>query len=225
MRIAAVLLDLDGVLVDSSEAWRAAMNVVRRSFDLPDIPPGVFTASFGQSIEADVATYFDDRLSPDALFARLEAVFPDVLTRITRIDPGGEAVIAALEASGRRLAVTTNSSPRTAAAMLAVTGYERLLPVVLTAADAPRPKPFPDLLLAACERRGRGARRGHPAGRVPAAGERADLLARPAPRGARGPRGSRGLRPGWTRDGSPAGYSSPIRDMSSSSNPSACAIS
>ena len=55
MSIAAVLLDMDGVLLDSFEAWCAVMNATAVHFGLPPISRDAFGQAFGQSTEADAA--------------------------------------------------------------------------------------------------------------------------------------------------------------------------
>ena len=54
----AVLFDLDGVLVDSREAWFEAMSRVAKELQAPAIARERFDATFGQGVDADIEAFY-----------------------------------------------------------------------------------------------------------------------------------------------------------------------
>src|SRR5438105_4407538 len=59
--VSAVLFDLDGVLVDTYEAWFSLMNAAVRDMGFPPVARERFRASWGQSTEADARDFFPGR--------------------------------------------------------------------------------------------------------------------------------------------------------------------
>ena len=138
MTFAAVLSDLDGVLVDSGDAvervWREW--AVERGLDPDDVGRASHGVPGRQVIE---------RVAPE-LDAAAEASRVDRLHAAT----GGSALPGAAEllATVSPLAVVTSCSPPLAAARFAAAGLTP--PSVLITSDlTPRGKPFPDPYLAA----------------------------------------------------------------------------
>jgi sugar-phosphatase len=138
MRFAAVLSDLDGVLVDSGDAvervWREW--AVAQGLD----PDDVSRASHGVPGRQVV-----ERVAPH-LDAVAEAERVDALHALT----GGSALPGAAEllASVAPLAVVTSCSPPLAAARFEAAGLAAP-PVLITSDVTPRGKPFPNPYLAA----------------------------------------------------------------------------
>jgi sugar-phosphatase len=133
MTFAAVLSDLDGVLVDSGEAvervWREW--AIERRLD----PDAVGRGSHGVP-GVQVIERFAPELDAAAESARVDALHAET---------GGVALPGAAEllASVSPLAVVTSCSPPLAAARFAAAGLEP--PAVLITSDVtPRGKPYPD---------------------------------------------------------------------------------
>lgn len=144
----AVLFDLDGVLIDSRDAWFHVLQDATRALGHPPIPRDAFDASFGQGVEADAATFFPGT-SVDALDAWLAAHFLDHARHVVvNVDAG--PVLRALSQRGARTAVVTNTQSALARETLRAAGLEPDL--VIGAHDVKRGKPAPDMVLLACER-------------------------------------------------------------------------
>jgi sugar-phosphatase len=137
MRFAAVLSDLDGVLVDSGEAvervWREW--ALERGLDPDEVGRGSHGVPGVQVIE---------RFAPE-LDAVAESARVDELHAAT----GGTALPGAAEllTSVAPLAVVTSCGPSLAAARFAAAGLEPP-PVLITSDLTPRGKPYPDPYLA-----------------------------------------------------------------------------
>lgn len=144
--IDAVLFDLDGVLVDSYEAWFAVVNDVAQGFGRGPVARGTFAGIWGQGTQADVQTLFPGRTvaEVDAAYARAFGAHASAV----RVAPGAAGVFSRLRAAGIRTAVVTNTAHPTAREVLSAVG---LRPDILVGGgDAPASKPAPDMLLRAC---------------------------------------------------------------------------
>lgn len=143
----AVLFDLDGVLVDSKEAWFLAVAEAGQRFRGRPVTRAEFDPTFGQGTEADIPLFgFDcttaqlDRFYEDAFVRHLAAV---------HVDGSAKKVLSELKQRGLKLAVVTNSVAVVAHATLRHAGVFELFDSLATADRVPSSKPAPDLPLLA----------------------------------------------------------------------------
>jgi phosphoglycolate phosphatase/AHBA synthesis associated protein len=148
--IAAVLFDLDGVLIDSRDAWYHLLCAAARDLGYPQVQRDVFDASFGQGIEADVAQFFP-RTTPAELEAYFDAHFLDHARHVL-VDPAAAPVMQALSQRGIAVAVVTNTTTPLARETVRGAGLEPDL--LVGASDVAHGKPAPDMVLLACQRLG-----------------------------------------------------------------------
>lgn len=144
----AVLFDLDGVLIDSIEAWYQVMDGAARAFSCAPLARAAFTASFGQSVHADQRQFFPQR-TPREIDLYYRTHFMDHAAHL-KVEPDARDVLAELHHKGQRTALVTNSPRALAEEILAFAGLRT--DVVCGDGDGPLPKPAPDLLLTACAR-------------------------------------------------------------------------
>ncbi|MGD2051884.1 MAG: HAD-IA family hydrolase [Acidimicrobiia bacterium] len=138
----AVVFDSDGVLVDSVVAVEAAWLQLCDEFGLDT--PEVMAAIHGVRAEDTLAA----RLEPEraaAAVARLADLEQERVPGVRAV-PGAAALVASLPAG--RWGIVTSGSRRLATARFAVAGIADP-PVLVTADDVTRGKPFPDPYLAA----------------------------------------------------------------------------
>ena len=147
---AAILFDLDGVLVDSYEVWLHLLQALAREHGYPPVTREVFHAGWGQGIQADV-----DRFFPRHSVAELEELyatgFAAQLSHLRVMDAVGD-VFAALRRRGLPSAVITNTPSSMARALVSHAGATP--DIVVGGTDVERAKPAPDMVLLACERLG-----------------------------------------------------------------------
>lgn len=149
MALAAVLFDLDGVLIDSRDAWYHLLCAAAREFGHPPLPRDAFDASFGQGADADSEQFFGG-MPAAALEAYFDAHFLDHARHVL-VNPEAVPLMQALETRGIRHAVVTNTSTPLARETIRGAGLE---PELIVGASDAREKPAPDLLVLACERLG-----------------------------------------------------------------------
>lgn len=143
----AVLLDLDGTLVDSTAA-------ITRSWATWALEHGVTRAAFDQvhSHGRPSGAIVTDLLPPDRLEAatsRIEQLEVEDVVGVVAL-PGGPELLASLPAE--RWAIVTSCSRRLATVRMGATGISA--PLIVTADDVRRGKPDPEPYLLAAERLG-----------------------------------------------------------------------
>jgi HAD superfamily hydrolase (TIGR01509 family) len=142
--VRAVLFDLDGVLVDTYEAWYGLVRSTARHFGAPDVPRAAFDATWGQSVEDDARELVPGP-SAHQVADHYGEHFREHVEQVG-VDGEARAVLADLRARGVRTACVTNSPTPVAREILQAAALDRLLDTIVGAGDAPHPKPAPDLL-------------------------------------------------------------------------------
>jgi phosphoglycolate phosphatase/AHBA synthesis associated protein len=146
----AVLFDLDGVLIDSRDAWYHLLCDAARAFGHPVLHRGEFDESFGQGVEADAKQFFPGT-APADLLDHFDAHFLDYAHHVL-VSPDAVPAMNALGSRGIVTAVVTNTATPLARETIRGAGLEPDA-IVGTSDEVPE-KPEPDMLLAACERLG-----------------------------------------------------------------------
>jgi HAD superfamily hydrolase (TIGR01509 family) len=146
----AVLFDLDGVLVDTYEAWLALVQATARHFHAPAVTRRAFDATWGQSVEDDTRELVPGPTVAEVT-AHYNAHFREHVAAIV-VNPEARSTLLALRSRGVGTACVTNSPAPLAREILAAAELGDTLDTVLAAGDVPQPKPAPDMVLAACRR-------------------------------------------------------------------------
>ncbi len=150
-----IIYDLDGVLVDSTDA---------------------IVEAFEKTLNEIGVTYEEDRLMPlmgHGLIHILEQVLPvehrgrewelreryihhfqESDTRLTRLLPDVEETLRNLKDRGYRQSVATNKTSSEAKRILAILGVNDVFDLVVGFLDVPNAKPAPDMILHTLERLG-----------------------------------------------------------------------
>jgi phosphoglycolate phosphatase len=147
----AVLFDFDGTLADSYAAIAASVNHVRAAHGLPPLDEAEVTRHVGRG-----PVYLLEHTVPGGDVAADLALYrshhPGVMYGLTRLLPGAANAVAVLKERGRLVGVCSNKPRVFTAQLLEHLRLGGLIDVVLGPEDVVRPKPAPDMLLAALER-------------------------------------------------------------------------
>lgn len=152
MRFDAVLLDMDGTVLDTLEDLADATNAALRAFSLPERSVEEVRGIVGNGAERLIALATPEG-TPESLRAEALAwfrVYYDAHCRVkTRPYDGILPLLEKLRAAGLRLAVISNK-PDSAVKILAEEHFPGLLDLALGEKPPLRRKPWPDMIEAGC---------------------------------------------------------------------------
>lgn len=155
----AVLIDLDGTLMDTAPDLAEAANRMRGDFGLAPLPVERIAAFVGKGAEVLVHRALTDDAegrAPDAEFARGRSAFyrhyHAVNGAAALLFPDALDALAMLRALGLRLACVTNKPREFTVPLLAGRALDRAFDAVVAGDDVPHKKPHPALLLEGCAR-------------------------------------------------------------------------
>jgi phosphoglycolate phosphatase-like HAD superfamily hydrolase len=156
LRYDAVLLDIDGTLVDSNgahaAAWSDAFATHGRHHSPEEIRPLI--GKGGDKLLRELASLdAESGEGKDIAEARVE-IFKTCYLPTLEPTPGAPAFVEWLLESRLTVVVATSAKQEEVQALLAICGGEALVKDATTSDDAERSKPDPDILVAALEKSG-----------------------------------------------------------------------
>ncbi|MBU1237734.1 MAG: phosphoglycolate phosphatase [Gammaproteobacteria bacterium] len=158
----AVLLDLDGTLLDTVLDLHAAANGMLADLGRPPVAIEDIRAYVGRGIPNLVKRVLAGNLDaaddpappPDAALTSFKRHYTEVNGHAAKPFPGVMEGLAALRAKGLLLGVITNKARAFTCPLLDRTGLHPFLSVAVSGDDLPRPKPDPMPVTWACGRLG-----------------------------------------------------------------------
>jgi beta-phosphoglucomutase len=156
MQPPAVIFDVDGVLVDSYGAHLRSWVLMAREHGL-EITEQEFASTFGQTSREIIARFWGpdlDHAAREALDARKEAIYRDLIRAEFPAMPGAVALIDALAAEGFLLAVGSSGPPENIELTLDRLGRRHQFRAMVTGRDVTRGKPDPQVFEIAAARLG-----------------------------------------------------------------------
>jgi beta-phosphoglucomutase len=152
----AIIWDLDGVIIDSSEqhrlSWQQLAAETGVSFTNED-----FWSTFGRSNAAIIPLFWGAQLSREqieALADRKEVYFRELLKEHLHALPGALELMAAARAAGLKQSLASSAPMENIEVISDGLGLRRWLDAVVSGDRLPRGKPAPDIFLLAAERLG-----------------------------------------------------------------------
>lgn len=143
--IRAVIFDCDGVLFDTQNANTAYYNHLLSHFDLPPMTRQQFEYTHMHTVDESLAHLFDDaELREAAHQYRLQMSYQPFLKHM-EIEPHLKPLLNRLRPRFKT-AIATNRTD-TMNRVLEEYHIQDAFDLVVTAADVPRPKPYPDPLI------------------------------------------------------------------------------
>lgn len=156
--IRAVLVDLDGTLLDTAPDLAAAANRMLAALGLPSRDPQLLANFIGKGIPVFVRRALSGSLGGEAddprALALFEQYYAEESGRRTRPYPGAREGIERLRRLDLRLACVTNKAERFTCDLLERAGFAASFDLAVCGDKVARKKPDPAPLLYACERFG-----------------------------------------------------------------------
>lgn len=159
--IRAVLIDLDGTLLDTAPEIAAAAADMLAELGLEPISPSMVRDFIGKGIPSLVRRTLEQSLGrlPDErrIGSGIESFFFHYEKRNGRLAtayPGVREGLTTLHALGFRLGCVTNKAARFTLPLLKSTGLEAFFATIISGDTAAKKKPAPDPVLAACSQLG-----------------------------------------------------------------------
>lgn len=158
----AVLLDLDGTLLDTLPDLAAAANALRREMGMPELSYEHVGTLIGKGVDNLVRRTLSGgkeiQSIDDATFEKARAIFYKHYTEIngkaSTFYPNVREGIEAFAAMGVKVGVVTNKPMVFTVPLLERTGLSKYMQVIVGGDSCPRRKPDPDQFLYACEQLG-----------------------------------------------------------------------
>lgn len=163
LAVKAVVVDLDGTLLDTAADLAAAANGMLGRLGLPERDPGLIRTFIGKGmanlVRRCLTGKHDLSAEPDAeLLARAMPLYEEIYARVmhdnTRPYPGVIEGLRTLQDAGLRMACVTNKSEKFALPLLTAAGLRKFFELVICGDTLPRRKPDPLPLRHACARFG-----------------------------------------------------------------------
>lgn len=148
---AAVLIDLDGVLIDSTPGVLALWRDIAADHGVELSPADARRHILGCAPEHTVQALFGDVDAAPRILDRVRAAEPELGFAAL---PGASALVRNLHQHGVRLALVTGASRARTGRVLRRLGLAARFDAVVTWGDVPRGKPDPDCYLLAASRLG-----------------------------------------------------------------------
>ena len=146
----AILFDLDGVIIDSFEAWFHVFNHVRRDFKLKEVNRDEFRKhTWGTSAEHD-AKYFKN-----ASVEEIENSYKRLMLKYihkTKLIPDVKKVLKTIKSKKIKIGLVTNSFNNITSKALKHHKIRNYFNSIVTADDVEKLKPYPDPVIKLCEK-------------------------------------------------------------------------
>ena len=146
--IAAVLFDLDGVLIDSYDAWFHQFQQTLKHFGYDAVSESEFREHWGQSTEDDVRIFMPQR-TVEEVRAYFFEHYEDYL-RYLKMQPGADSILDLVKSLKLPTGCVTNSHHQIVVNTLRHFHIEDRFDTLVTADDVSIPKPGPEMILKAC---------------------------------------------------------------------------
>ena len=149
-RLEAILFDLDGTLADTAPDLARTVNLMREKRGLEPVAPEQLRPHVSSGARGMIGSAFGigaDHPDYAAMRAEFLVIYADNLCIGSRLFPGMEALLDALENAGFKWGVVTNKFERLTHPVLEGLGLAGRAGVVVGGDTCSRAKPFPDPLL------------------------------------------------------------------------------
>ena len=146
----AVLFDLDGVIIDSFEAWFHVFNHVRRDFKLKEVSRENFKKhTWGTSASHDLKYFKNTSLD------ELRDIYKKTMLKYIHkviLMPDAEKVLKTIKKNKIKIGLVTNSFSSLVTKVLKHHKINKYFDQIVTSDDVEKVKPYPDPVIKLCEK-------------------------------------------------------------------------
>ena len=146
--VKAILFDLDGVLVDSLDAWHAVFTDILKELGKPPILKKEFKGYFGMPLSKDIELFFQGK-TPKWINAQKDRFFRKN-KHLVRIFPHTSTILKETRKKRLKTAIISNSTRSIVGSVLKDKGLRGYFDAILTAEDVGKGKPNPEMVKKAC---------------------------------------------------------------------------
>lgn len=151
--VEAVIFDIDGTITDTNPLFLEAIRKAYWEFTGDDKPQECFIFTLGIPSPETVRKLGIPEEKAQAFVARWQELIKLGMPKV-HLFPGIQEVLETLYEAGIPMAIVTAKVRSEMSYQFDRFGLNHLFKVIICAEDAPRPKPYPDPLLRACEKLG-----------------------------------------------------------------------
>ncbi|MEE8354444.1 MAG: HAD family hydrolase [Candidatus Bathyarchaeia archaeon] len=154
--IRLIIYDLDGVLVDTSDAICLSFNAALQDAGQPPCTDEEIRSMIGVPLDEMYRRVLPQERWGliEGCFERYREVFMDISVEHTRMLEGVEETLSHFEEEGLQQCLATNKSTPEAEKILAHLGIDGYFDLIVGYDDVPNPKPSPDMILLALDAMG-----------------------------------------------------------------------
>ncbi len=155
LAVKAVMIDLDGTLLDTAGDLATAANLTLRELGEAEVDPEVVKTFIGKGVinlmrKSYIASTSREPDDMDSVMEIFDRHYDAVVSNESRPYPGVVEGLEAMKSSGFHLACITNKAERFTIPLLRDTGLHDYFDIVLSGDSLPKKKPDPMPLLHAC---------------------------------------------------------------------------
>lgn len=147
----AVIFDIDGTITDTNSLFLEAIREAYREFTGEEKPQEFFVFTLGIPSPETVQKLGIPEEKAKAFVERWQELIKAGMPEV-RLFPGIREVLETLHEAGIPMAIVTAKVRAEMSYQFDHFGLNHFFEAILCAEDAPRPKPYPDPLLVACQR-------------------------------------------------------------------------
>lgn len=150
----AVIFDMDGLLIDSEQAWEKADAELFRRYNkkhTPEINKHIMGKKPRENVAYFIKEFGFESTVDELLEERLALVYEVLLADLSLME-GAEALVYALHEQKYKMAIATSGhSPKRAREITEKLGLDSYMTVIVSGDDVKHGKPEPDIFLKAAE--------------------------------------------------------------------------